>query len=83
MNVRDEVIEQVLLGPMREEGFRRRDPGELDQALRELGFELSPDELKLVREVHRQAEGLDGERLDELLRANAGRPGLPQAFTSR
>jgi hypothetical protein len=69
--MRDDVIAEVLKGPMREAEVRELPDDRLEQTLRERGFELDPIELKTVRQVRDQAAGLEGDVLADFLDANA------------
>jgi hypothetical protein len=69
--MRDDVISEVLRGPMREAEVRELPDDRFEGALRERGFELDPIELKTLRQVRDQAAGLEGEALEAFLDANA------------
>jgi hypothetical protein len=69
--MRDDVLRQVVQGPLRDPEVRALDDEALDEALRDRGFELDELELKAVRQIRSQAEGLEGEELERFLDANA------------
>jgi hypothetical protein len=65
----DDVLRQVVQGPLRDPEVRALDDDALGEALRDRGFELDELELKAVRQIRTQAEGLEGEELDRFLDA--------------
>jgi hypothetical protein len=69
--MRDDVISDVINGPLREAEVRELPDDRFEETLRERGFELDPIELKTLRQVRDQAAGLDGDALEAFLNANA------------
>jgi hypothetical protein len=65
----NDVLRQVLQGPLRDPEVRSLDDGAFAEALRDRGFELDELELKAVRQIRTQAEGLEGDQLDRFLDA--------------
>lgn len=58
-----DLLERLRVDP----DFRERAKGDLDALLAAEGYELSDEDLKAVREMHRRASGMTDEEIDAIL----------------
>lgn len=73
--MRDDVLMRLAERASGDAEFRARAREDLDGALRDYGFELVPEELAAIRELHARVAGLGDEELADLLASGERRQG--------
>jgi hypothetical protein len=69
--IRDEMLMDLVDLARTDSKFKRKARADLEGALKEYGFELTGDELAVVKEFHQRTRGMSDEELDRTLAESA------------